>query len=221
MRFVRIARARNGIRGGLLAASVLALCLPLAACGSPGAGATPGDTPAPTPSVSADTTVPVACSLLGADLIEAATGVADAKGKPNKDLSIPGTSVCEWKGSKADLPSIQVLVTAWGSEPKATPGATPAPAPAPSPSASAIQGPIAAQRAAAEASFGVATDAVVAGGTDAFVVANGSVVGMNFEKVNASGVKHSYYVQVTYSTGDTSDVTVITSALAALVVTSM
>jgi hypothetical protein len=221
MRSIRIARARNGLRGALLGATALSLCLPLAACSLQGAGATPGDTLAATPSVSADATVPLACSLLSADLIEASTGVTGAKGKLNKDLSTPGTSVCEWKGEKADLPSIQVLITALGGEPGATPGATPAPAPAPGPSASASQGPIAAQRASAEATLGVTTDAVVAGGTDAFVVANGSVVGMSFEKVNTNKVKRLYYVQVTYTTGDTSDVTIITKALAALVASSM
>jgi hypothetical protein len=171
--------------------------------------------------VSADATVPVACSLLGADLIEAATGVTGAKGKLNKDLSIPGTSVCDWKGSQADLPSIEVLITALNTGTDPTPGATPAPAPSPNPSASGSQGPIAAQRASVEAALGLASDAVVAGGTDAFVVPSGSVVGMLFEKVNANKVKRSYYIQVTYSTGDSSDVTVITKALAALVATSM
>ncbi len=221
MRSIRIARAQDGIRGALLAASALAFCLPLAACGAAGGGATPGDTPAPTPSVSADPRVPAACSLLSADLIEASTGVTGAKGTLNKDLSIPGTSVCEWKGAKADLPSIQLLITSFDTGTAPTPGATPAPTPAPNPSPSAENGSVAAQRASVEASLGVASDAVVAGGTEAFVVKNGSVVGMGFEKVNANKIKRSYYIQVTYSTGDSSDVTVITKALAALVASSM
>ncbi len=214
MRSIRTAHVRKGIRGALFAASALALCLPLAACGAAGTGATSGDTTDPTPTASADATVPEACSLLSPDLIEAATGVAGAKGKLNKDLSIPGTSVCEWKGSKADLPSVQVLITTLAGEPEATPGVTPTPAPSPDPSASADPNSVAAHRASAEAASGVATDVVVAGGDDAFILGNGSVVGMGIKTL-----KHLYYIQVTYTSGDSTDVSGITKALAALVAT--
>jgi hypothetical protein len=221
MHSIRIARARNGIRRALLAASALAFCLPLAACGAPGASATAGvDTPAPTTSASADATIPAACSLLGTDLIEAATGVAGAKGVLDKKLSSAGTSACDWKAANSDLPSVQVLITAAADDVAPTAGPSPAPAALPDPAAPANQGPIAAQRASAEAALGVATDTVVAGGSDAFILANGSVVGMNLVKVNANKVKRSYYIQVTYTTGDTSDVSLITTALAALVATS-
>ena len=71
MRTIRVARARIGIRGVLIAASAVALCLPLAACGGSGSGSTGGDNPGASPTVSADTTVPVACHLLSADLIAA------------------------------------------------------------------------------------------------------------------------------------------------------
>src|SRR5512143_1597534 len=129
MRPLGIARARIGTRGALIVASVAALCLPLAACGAPAGSATGGiETPAPKPSASADASVPVACSLLTPDLIEAATGVAGAREKLNKDLSSPGTSVCEWKGSKADVPTIQVLIANVGSDAGASPGPTPSPA---------------------------------------------------------------------------------------------
>jgi hypothetical protein len=221
MRSLRAARARIGVRGALTAASVLALCLPLAACGAPSSSPTAGETPGPSPTVSADATVPVACSLLTPDLIEAATGVSGAKEKLDKDLSKPGTSVCEWKGSKADLPAIEVLITNLDTASTGGPGATPSPAAAPSPAPSASGGAIATQRAAIEASVGAATDAVVAGGTDAFVAGNGSVVGMFFQKVSAKKVTHSYYVQVTYTSGDSADSTIITKALAALVATAL
>lgn len=222
MRSTRNARARSWTRRAVLAASAVSLCLPLAACGAPGASTTAGiETPEPAPTVSADATVPEACTLLSADLIEAATGVVGAGEKLNKDLSSPGTSVCDWKGSNGDLPSIEVLITALTAEAGPTPGPTPAPAPSPNPSPSASGGPISAQRASAEAAFGPSTDVVVAGGIDAFALANGSVVGMTFEKVNAKKVKLSYYVQVTYTTGDSSDVTLFTRALAALVATSL
>lgn len=221
MRSTRNARARNWTRKALLAASALSLCLPLAACGAPDASTTAGEGTNPAPTVSADATVPEACTLLSADLIEAATGVVGAKEKLNKDLSTTGTSVCDWKGSNADLPSIEVQITALTAEEGASPGPTPTPAASPNPSPSASGGPISAQRASAEAAFGPSTDVVVAGGIDAFVLANGSVVGMTFEKVNAKKVKRSYYVQVTYTTGDSSDVTLITRALAALVATSL
>jgi len=221
MRSTRIARAQFGIRGALLAASALALCLPHAACGGPGASGTAGNDTGPSPSVSADTTVPVACNLLSPDLIEAASGVTGAKGKLDDKLSVAGTSACSWKGSKADLPTIQVLITALGGDAKTTPGPTPAPAASPSPKPSASGGAIAAQRASVEATAGATTDAVVAGGIDAFIAANGSIVGMNFQKVIAKKVTHSYYVQVTYTTGDSSDVSAITKALAALVATAL
>lgn len=220
MRSIRTARARRGIRGALLAATAFSLCLPLAACSLAGTGTTAGVTPDPTTAASADATIPAACSLLGSDLIEAATGVTGAKGVLNKKLSSPGTSVCDWKGADADLPSVQVLITAAADDAPPTASPSPAPAPAPDPGASPSQGPIAAQRASAEAALGVATDTVVAGGSDAFILANGSVVGMNLVKVNANKVKRSYYIQVTYTTGDTSDVSLITTALAALVATS-
>ena len=224
MRSTRNARAHSWTRKAVLGASALAFCLPLAACGVPDTSSTAGiETPDPSPSVSADATVPAACSLLSADLIEAATGVVGAKGRLNNDLSSPGTSACDWKGTKADLPSIQVLITALNPEVDATPGPTPTPAPAasPNPSPSASGGAIASQRASVEASLGPATDTIVAGGTDAFVAAGGSVVGMTFETVNARKVKHAYYIQVTYTSGDSSDVTPITRALAALVATSL
>ncbi len=62
-----------------------------------------------------------------------------------------------------------------------------------------------AERAAAEAQMGASEDAGVVGGGSAYTVANGSILGMRVG---------DYFVQVTYFTGDTTDVRIVTAALA-------
>jgi hypothetical protein len=64
---------------------------------------------------------------------------------------------------------------------------------------------VATQRASAESAMGTATDVNVIGGENAYTVANGSIIGM--------GVA-DYFIQVTYFTGDTTDVSSITQLLA-------
>jgi hypothetical protein len=64
---------------------------------------------------------------------------------------------------------------------------------------------IAAERASAEASLGVSEEVGVVGGGSAYTVANGSVLGMRVG---------DYFVQVTYVTGDSADVRIVTAALA-------
>jgi hypothetical protein len=206
-----------------MAIALVALGLPLAACSSSGGpSASAGLTPAPNPTGSTLATLPSACAILGLDQIEAATGIVAAAGTLNRKLSTAGTSVCDWKPETADSPSIEVLITfATNGAPTVAASPTKAPAPviSPAPGASAEANPIAAQRAAAEATMGAATDIKLAGGTNAFTLNHGSVVGMNLT-ITKKAVKTSYYIQVTYTSGDTTDVSATTKALASLVATS-
>lgn len=223
MRSTRTVHTRSIFRASLTAVTLVALGLPLAACSSPGgATASTGLTPAPSSTASAAVTVPNACTILGLDQITASTGIVATAGTLNSKLSTGGTSVCDWKPETADLPTIEVQISFAAGKPptvSASPTTSPAPATSPNPTASGASGPIAAQRAAAESAMGAATDVVVAGATDAFTVKNGSVVGMNFQMVKKA-VTYSYYIQVTYTTGDSTDVSLITKALASLVATS-
>ncbi len=61
------------------------------------------------------------------------------------------------------------------------------------------------QRSSAESSMGAATDVTVTGGDSAYTVANGSILGMAVA---------DYFIQVTYFSGDTADVSSITTSLA-------
>lgn len=64
---------------------------------------------------------------------------------------------------------------------------------------------VASERASAEASTGASEDATVIGGGSAYSVANGSILGMRVG---------DYFVQVTYFSGESADVHVVTIALA-------
>ncbi len=71
---------------------------------------------------------------------------------------------------------------------------------------------VAAEREFAESQMGASTDVGVVGGGSAYTVADGSILGMSVG---------NFFVQVTYFTGDTADVSVTTVALAQYVVKAL
>ncbi|SEJ67811.1 hypothetical protein [Demequina mangrovi] len=124
------------------------------------------------------------CALLGDADLEDVTGLAFDQGVFDTDLSSDLQYVCNWTHSGDTLAIVQVLVL---------PGV----------------GDVVSQRDSAEEWMGATEDVEVAGATDAYSVASGSIIGMR---------AGDDFVQVSYMSADADDVTDMTVELAEIVV---
>ena len=139
------------------------------------------------PSDTAATTMPDACSLLTASDIATIIDASYGSGEHNDMLSHDTQDICEWMSSDSPVKFIQVLISPGSDQ-------------------------VASQRSSAEEFMGGSTDAMVAGGSHAYAVAGGSILGMTVG---------DYFVQVSNLSSSMDDVSVQTVALAGIVAGNM
>ncbi len=120
------------------------------------------------------------CSLLTRSIVGDVTGVTMLRGAHDDVLSTDTHSVCAWRPTGSTYPVVQVFVSQGADQ-------------------------VASQRADAESEFGASKDVTIAGATDAYVVAKGSLVGM---------VIGDEFIQVAYIERSGTDVTDYTVKLA-------
>ncbi len=183
------------VRRGVAAFSVvLSVALVVSGCGADGPASLPagsGDStaqPAGTATSGAETGEPAdglpdPCALLTPDDLESVVGTAFGDGAVNADLSTDFQSICEWSAADESFLFVQVLVTDGSAS-------------------------VATQRQSAQEFLGETSDVSVAGATEAYTVANGSILGM------AVGGR---FVQVSLLSSSIDDLTADTVALAQIV----
>ena len=175
--------------GTRTAAATLAALVALTLGGCSGSEDTVAPSSGDNPVVAPDGDVPVAglpdaCALLSAGDIASVIDASYGEGVFNDQLSDAGQNICEWKSSDSPVKFIQVLVKRGNAD------------------------QIAGERASAEDFMGDSSDVSVVGGSKAYTVAGGSILGMGVD---------GYFVQVSNMSTSTDDVTVQTVALAAIV----
>jgi hypothetical protein len=127
--------------------------------------------------------LPDPCTWLTPGDLEAVVGTAFDAGATNTDLSTDFQNICEWSAADGSFLFVQVLVTDGGAT-------------------------VSTQRQTAEEFLGKSSDVSVAGASDAYAVADGSILGM------AVGDR---FVQVSLLSSSLEDVTDRTVALAEIV----
>ncbi len=173
----------NRLRG----VAVLALSLVLVGCSSSSETPTDTNTPTTTNTPAAAGAIPNPCSLLTVADIDSATGISYQPGVFDDQQSDDSHSICNFQPVDGVLPFVQVLVSPGESQ-------------------------IAAQRGTADDFLGGSVDVTVAGATNAYAVAGGSIVGMTV---------NGFFVQVSYMTSDMGEVTATTVTLAEKVASAL